>query len=70
MATLGVSGDASLDWQMLPWTVGTLSGSASVKAKIMFVFDGSYTLAKVTIPLWDTTSKKEKKCFRDQVRME
>lgn len=60
VATLGVSGDASLDWQMLPWTVGTLSGSASVKAKIMFVFDGSYTLAKVTIPLWDTTSKKEK----------
>lgn len=60
VATLGVSGDASLDWQLLPWTVGTLSGSASVKAKIMFVFDGSYTLAKVTIPLWDTTSKKEK----------
>ena len=57
VATLGVSGDASLDWQLLPWTTGTLSGSASVKAKIMFVFDGSYTLAKVTLPLWDTTTK-------------
>lgn len=57
VATLGVSGDASLNWQLLPWTTGTLSGSASVKAKIMFVFDGSYTLAKVTLPLWDTTTK-------------
>lgn len=60
LLTVGVKGSAGGYFQLLPWTVGRITGGVSVKAKVLFLYDKEYKLAKATIPLWNTTEKSKK----------
>ena len=52
LATLGVRGTGGLKMQVLPTSKGDFTADLSIQYKLIFVFEGEYTLAKATYPLW------------------
>lgn len=60
VASISATGEASMEFQVLPWSKGTLEAAASVNAHVIFVFDQTWELKKYENILWDTTVKTDK----------
>ncbi|MCC2864733.1 leucine-rich repeat protein [Anaerovorax odorimutans] len=58
-ATVGVKGSADIDIRLIPASKGDFTAGIAATAKLIFVFDWEYTLAKKTYPLWNKTKKKQ-----------
>ncbi|MEH7250557.1 Ig-like domain-containing protein [Neobacillus niacini] len=57
LATIGVEGGAGFNITIYPDSKGSLETWAKIKAKLLFVADWEYTLAKSTIPIWPRNNK-------------
>lgn len=56
VATVGAEGSLSLPVTLIPATKGDLEAKAALNVNLVFVIDYSRDLAKLTVPLWDTTT--------------
>lgn len=65
VASLSATGKASMNFQVLPASKGTLDAAASVNARVIFVFDQTWELKKYEKILWDTTGKTDKNTSND-----
>lgn len=57
VASISATGKASVGVQAYPKSKGTFTGEASVNVYALFVVDYTWTLAKYTKPMWDTTGE-------------
>ena len=58
LATIGASGEATLNWQIVPWSKGDMTGNVYLESQIIFLYD--YRRSVITgnnVSLWDTTKK-------------
>lgn len=58
VATIGAKGAAEVPIQIIPFSKASFNASASVHIYVIFLLNKEYTLAKCSIPLWNTTGKK------------
>lgn len=63
VATVGAKGSADVGIQLVPASKGDLTAEAAITAKLVFVFDWNYTLAKAIYPIWDNTQKAKMAAF-------
>ena len=63
VATVGAKGSADVGIQVVPASKGDLTAEAAITAKLVFVFDWNYTLAKAIYPIWDNTQKAKMAAF-------
>ena len=58
LATIGASGEATLNWQIVPWSKGDMTGNVYLESQIIFLYD--YRRSVITgnnVRLWNTTKK-------------
>lgn len=68
VATVGAEGRLSLPISLIPATKGDLEAKAALNVNLVFVIDYSRDLAKLTVPLWDTTTTNKLRSKSIQAR--
>lgn len=68
VATVGAEGRLSLPISLIPATKGDLEAKAALNVNLVFVIDYSHDLAKLTVPLWDTTTTNKLRSKSIQAR--
>ena len=68
VATVGAEGSLSLPISLIPATKGDLEAKAALNVNLIFVIDYSHDLAKLTVPLWDTTTTNKLRSKSIQAR--
>lgn len=57
LASLGIRGYAKFPIQVTKPSKGDFVGEVAFRYSLLFVIDGEYKIAKVTLPVWDNTPK-------------